>query len=110
MVGLLEEIYELPDGLQTQLKGQSEPLSVGQAARLVLARAILLEPRLLVIDGVLDKIDEGALAPLLQELMGPKATWSLLVLTHVRTILKHFSRTFVLEQGALVPCEGVQAA
>ena len=110
MVGLLEEIYELPDGLQTQLKGQSEPLSVGQAARLVLARAILLEPRLLVIDGVLDKIDEGALAPLLQELMGPKATWSLLVLTHERTILKHFSRTFVLEQGALVPCEGVQAA
>jgi len=38
MVGLLEDIYSLPDGLQTILKGQAEPLSRGQAARLVIAR------------------------------------------------------------------------
>lgn len=31
MVGLLEDLYALPDGLQTVLKGQVEPLSRGQA-------------------------------------------------------------------------------
>ena len=105
MVGLLDDIYQLPDGLQTVLKGQSEPLSVGQAARLVLARAILLEPRLLVLDGILDGIDEDALPPLLGRLIGPEAPWSLLVLTHEKSILQHFPKTFALKQGSLVPSE-----
>lgn len=103
MVGVLEDIYAVPEGLQTVLKGQSEPLSVGQAARLVLARAILLEPRLLVVDGVLDGIDEESIGPLLEQLMGPQAKWSLLVLTHEKAIMKHFSKTFVLKDGVLMP-------
>lgn len=111
MVGVLEDIYQLPDGLQTVLKGQSEPLSLGQAARLVLARAILLEPRLLVIDGVLDGIDEDSLPPLLERIVGPDAPWSLLVLSHEKSIIKHFTKTYVLNHGTLVPaCMGGHAA
>ena len=111
MVGILEDVYQLPDGLQTVLKGQSEPLSVGQAARLVLARALLLEPRLLVIDGVLDGIDEEALRPLLDQLASSKTKCSLLVLTHEKELLRHFPRSFFLCEGTLVPaCVGGQAA
>lgn len=106
MVGLLEDIYSLPDGLQTILKGQAEPLSRGQAARLVIARAILMDPRLLIIDGVLDGIDENTVGGLLANITGPTAPWSLLVLTHESDIVRRFSKAYRLEHGTLVTIDG----
>lgn len=102
MAGVLEDVYALPNGLQTALKGQAEPLSRGQAVRLVIARAILMEPRLIIIDGMLDGIDEASVGQLITELTGQTATWSLLVLTHESHILKHFPAQYVLEEGRLV--------
>jgi ABC-type bacteriocin/lantibiotic exporter with double-glycine peptidase domain len=101
MVGLLEDVYSLPDGLQTALKGQAEPLSRGQAARLVIARAILSEPRLMILDGILDGIDEDKAGELLAELIGPRAPWSLLVLTHEQSVARHFEKSFVLDGGKI---------
>lgn len=101
MVGLLEDIYALPDGLQTVLQGQAEPLSRGQAARLVIARAILMEPRLLILDGILDGIDESTVLGLLKELTGPRAPWSVLVLTHEENVARHFARSYSLSNGKL---------
>jgi ABC-type bacteriocin/lantibiotic exporter with double-glycine peptidase domain len=102
MVGVLEDIYSLPDGLQTVLQGQAEPLSRGQAARLMIARAVLMDPRLIIIDGILDGIDESTVAGLLQELTGPKARWSLLVLTHEQSVAHLFSKSYQLHKGKLV--------
>lgn len=101
MVGILEDIYALPDGLKTMLQGQAEPLSRGQAARLVIARAILMEPRLIILDGILDGIDESTVSELLQELTGPRAPWSLLVLTHEENVAHHFSISYALRGGQL---------
>lgn len=106
MVGLLEDIYALPEGLQTMLKGQAEPLSRGQAARLVIARAILMDPRLLIIDGVLDGIDENTVGDLLANITGPDARWSLLVLTHESDIVRKFPQAYRLEHGTLVAIDG----
>lgn len=105
MTGIADDIYALPAGLQTTLKGQAEPLSRGQAARLVIARAILMEPRLMIIDGVLDGIDESTIGSLLSELMGPKAPWSLLVLTHESELLANFPKAYILEGGRLQASE-----
>ena len=102
MVGVLEDIYALPDGLQTVLQGQAQPLSRGQAARLMIARALLMDPRLIIIDGILDGIDESTVAALMQELTGPQARWSLLVLTHERNVAQHFSMAYQLHEGRLV--------
>lgn len=103
LVGVLEDIYALPDGLQTVLQGQAEPLSRGQVTRLMIARAVLMDPRLIIIDGMLDGIDESTIEGLLNELTGPKARWSLLVLTHESTIAQHFSTSYQLHAGSLVP-------
>jgi ABC-type bacteriocin/lantibiotic exporter with double-glycine peptidase domain len=109
MVGILEDIYALPEGLQTVLKGQAEPLSRGQAARLVIARAILMDPRLIIIDGVLDGIDEGTVGTLMQELVGPRAPWSLLVLTHESDLLQFCSKSYVIEAGQLLDARAKEA-
>lgn len=102
MAGVLEDVYALPNGLQTFLKGQAEPLSRGQAVRLAIARAILMEPRLVIIDGILDGIDESTVGQLISELTGPTASWSLLILTHESHILRHFTDRYLLQDGRLV--------
>ena len=80
-VGLLENILGMPEGLQTQMVTGGN-LSLGQLARLMLARAIVGQPRLMIVDDVLDHMDEEARQAVLPAIMGPAANWTLLVITH----------------------------
>ena len=57
-VGLVDEVLQLPDGLNTMLQTNGAPLSTTQALRLMLARAIVGRPRLLLIDGTLDALPD----------------------------------------------------
>jgi putative ABC transport system ATP-binding protein len=106
MVGLHEEIFGLPNGLRTMLKGSSGVLSRGQAERLMIARGILMSPRLMVIDGSLDGVDENKVDLLLKQLTGPKSPWTLIVLTHDRSVWRHFSRRLEIRQGKLHEATG----
>jgi ABC-type bacteriocin/lantibiotic exporter with double-glycine peptidase domain len=101
IVGLLDEVFGLPSGLRTVLKGPLGVLSRGQAERLMIARGILMSPRLMIIDGSLDGVDENKMAPLLEQLTGPKSPFTLIVLTHDRSVWKHFSRRLEIRAGKL---------
>jgi ABC-type bacteriocin/lantibiotic exporter with double-glycine peptidase domain len=57
-VGLLSEIESLPDHLQSQIDEQGKPLSSAQLQRLMIARTLAQEPRLLLIDSPLETLDE----------------------------------------------------
>lgn len=80
-VGLLDELLRLPDGLNTVVKNGGAPLSSSQAARLMLARAIIGRPRLLLIDGTLDGLPDDVLQKLLAGLVGEAKPWTLLIAT-----------------------------
>jgi putative ABC transport system ATP-binding protein len=101
-VGLREEIEELPNGLETWLREDARPLSSGQANRLVLARALILKPRLLILDELLDSIDKRVMEQyVLPTLLSPIAPWTLLVMTHDEELAKKFSKSFVLDDGLI---------
>lgn len=71
--GLSRHIDKLPDGERTRLKRGGEPLSVSQRARLLVARAALGEPPLLVlnrIDAELDHTGRQMLAELVRTYPG----------------------------------------
>ncbi|MCO6458724.1 MAG: ATP-binding cassette domain-containing protein [Pirellulaceae bacterium] len=80
-VGLLDELLRLPGGLQSVLQTGGGPLSSSQALRLMLARAIVGRPRLLLIDGTLDALPDDMLQRLLPRLAGPATPWTLVVAT-----------------------------
>jgi ATP-binding cassette subfamily B protein len=50
-------VYELPWGLDTRIGEQGMSLSGGQRQRLALARAVLSQPRILVLDDTLSALD-----------------------------------------------------
>jgi putative ABC transport system ATP-binding protein len=82
-VGLRELSASLPEGLATRIHPDGAPLDHTVARRLALVRALLAEPRLLLIDGGLDDL---GLSPtqrhaLLDWLFDRARPWTLLVVT-----------------------------
>lgn len=93
LIGLSEEIRGLPQGMQTRLSATGGPLSYGQARRLMLARAIVGKPRLLVLDDVLDDLDPKARAATLDALFAENQPWTLIVMTHTEGTFGDGGRT-----------------
>ena len=80
-VGLLADVLAMPDGLNTKLVTGGLPLSSRQRNRLLIARALLHRPRLLVIDEFLDGMDPENTSHLIDLVMAPARPWTLLVAT-----------------------------
>ena len=99
-VGLLDEILEMPDGLNSVLQTNGAPLTQSQALRLMLARAIVGRPRLLLIDGTLDALPDETLREVLSRLAGDGIPWTLLVATGRDSVIEACDRTVALEGGS----------
>lgn len=99
-VGLREELLTLPEGASTKLHPNGRPLSSRQAWRLMVARAIVGQPRLLIIDGVLDQIDySDERERLMQLLFAADAPWTLVCITDDPDLLARCSRVITLQGG-----------
>ncbi|MFJ5447101.1 ATP-binding cassette domain-containing protein [Methylobacillus methanolivorans] len=95
-LGLMSSINRLPSGLDTLLAVNGAPLSTTQANLLMLARGIVGQPGLLIVDGLLDYLDEADLnraLPLLLEL----PACSVVILTRHASIAQRCSQVLTLE-------------
>lgn len=98
-VGMWDEIATLPDGLETRLMTDGRNLSVGQAQRIAIARAILGRPRCLLLDQALDDLDPESRAIVTARLLRPDAPWTAIVATHDPHVVAACSERFVVERG-----------
>lgn len=94
--GLLDEVLQLPDGLNTVLQTNGAPLSSSQALRLMLARATVDHPRLLLIDGTLDGLPDDVLPNVLARIARNGSPWTLLVATGRQSVMDACQRTVSL--------------
>jgi len=101
-VDLLDEIARLPEGLSTRIMPDGSPLSRGQAARLILARAIAGRPALLVIDGALDGLDRTTRSRVLDTVFSPDASWTVLVISDDPDVRSRCARTLTLTEGDIL--------
>ncbi len=100
--GLIDTIAALPDGLNTRLITGGLPLSPSQTLRLMIARALLTRPRLLLLDGVLDRIEDLQIrGPLVETLFAPDAPWTLVVTTEREDIWQLCDRVFAIRDRRL---------
>src|SRR5690606_26628994 len=97
-------ICALPQGYATVIGERGTRLSGGQRQRLAIARALLLDAPILVLDEALSSVDaenEALLQEALDRLMQGRTT---LVLAHRLSSVIGCDRILVLERGRLVQC------
>lgn len=95
-VGLLAEIRALPDGIDTLLSTEGEPLSRSQIARLAFARAFIARPALLAIDGELPWISGASRERLLDALFDETRPFTLIVVSPQADVAARCDRTIEL--------------
>ncbi len=101
-VGLAADVARFDDGIHTRLMPGGAPLSRSQALRLVLARAIVGKPALLVVDGALDGLDPSTREAAFATLLEPDAPWTLLVITNNDAVAGRMDRVVTVDAGRLV--------
>lgn len=94
---LYAELQRLPQGLETLLNPAVRPLSDSLALRLMLARALVAQPRLLLLDGGLDHLPENLLHSTMAILKNTAKRCTLLIVTHRSAVADQCDRLIRLE-------------
>ena len=94
-----EFILELPDGYDTVVGEQGLSLSGGQRQRMALARALITDPRVLVLDDATSSIDPRLEAEIHQTLRRVMRGRTTLLIAHRRSTLQLADRIAVLHEG-----------
>jgi len=97
-----EFIAKLTDGYDTLIGERGVKLSGGQRQRLTIARALLADPRILILDEATSNLDtesERLIQTSLQSLMAGRTSF---VIAHRLSTIAHADRILVLENGRIV--------
>ncbi|GGM20208.1 putative ABC transporter ATP-binding protein YknU [Paraliobacillus quinghaiensis] len=95
-------IMEMPQGYDTMLGERGMGLSGGQKQRIAIARAILIDPSILVLDDATSAVDmetEFKIQKALKKVMQGRTTF---IIAHRISSLKHADEILVLDDGAIV--------
>lgn len=95
-------IVELPDGYDTVLGERGSGLSGGQRQRLAIARAILLDPPILLLDDPTAAIDPETEHEILEAMQSAMQNRTSFVVAHRLSTLRRADRVLVLDQGRIV--------
>ena len=98
----LDLVEALPDGLHTQVGERGGSLSLGQRQVICFARAMLADPKILILDEAtssIDTITEARIQRALNLLLAGRTSF---VIAHRLSTVRHADRVLVLENGEIV--------
>ena len=92
----------LPDGYETVLAERGQQLSGGQRQALCIARALISNPSIIIMDEPTSSMDSGTEQQLMVRLKSLFADKTVIIITHRGTTLSLVDRVIIVEQGRIV--------
>ncbi|MDP3936969.1 MAG: ABC transporter ATP-binding protein [Deltaproteobacteria bacterium] len=102
LAGVIDDIREFPNGLDTVVGERGFTLSGGQRQRVALARALLLDPKVLILDDSLSSVDTQTEERILGHLREFKRGRTLILISHRVSTVKDADQIVVLEEGEIL--------
>jgi ATP-binding cassette subfamily B protein len=102
MVGADEFIQTLPQGYETLLEENGSNLSGGQKQRIAIARALLPQPRILILDEAMSALDPETEAVIQRNLSKIAEGRTVLIVSHRLSALANADAILVLDRGKMV--------
>lgn len=102
LAGIYEEILDFPKGLDTIVGERGVSLSGGQKQRIAMARALLLNPKILILDDALSAVDAEKEEEILHNLKGVLQSRTAIIIAHRISAVKDSDLILVLDHGKIV--------
>ncbi|HYY98707.1 MAG TPA: ABC transporter ATP-binding protein [Pyrinomonadaceae bacterium] len=102
IAGLSDDIEGFPDGFETLVGERGITLSGGQKQRTAIARAVLRQPRILILDDALSAVDTYTEEKILAQLRGVMRERTSLIVSHRISTVREADLICVLDEGRIV--------
>ncbi|MBD0369518.1 MAG: ABC transporter ATP-binding protein [Pyrinomonadaceae bacterium] len=102
VAGLADDVRDFPEGYETLVGERGITLSGGQKQRTAIARAVIRQPRILILDDALSSVDTYTEEKILSQLRGIMRDRTSLIVSHRVSTVRHADLICVLEDGRIV--------
>ena len=102
MVHLERDIKQFPLGIKTSLLSEGRNISLGQRQRILLARALITKPKLLILDEAFGGMDEKTKLTIINNIFDTKQPWTILNITHDAEVVLRTNYIYLLDQGKII--------
>jgi ATP-binding cassette subfamily B protein len=102
IASLDKDVESFPKGYDTLVGERGITLSGGQKQRTAIARALMVNPRLLILDDALSAVDTYTEEEILKRLRGVMRQRTSLIVSHRVSTVRDADRIFVLDRGRIV--------
>ncbi|WOD62653.1 ABC transporter transmembrane domain-containing protein [Niallia taxi] len=97
-----QDIEMLPEGLETLVGEKGVALSGGQKQRISIARALIRNPEILILDDSLSAVDAKTEQNIIQNIKKERSGKTTIITTHRMTAVQHADQIIVLEDGKII--------
>lgn len=101
MTCLDRDLKMLNNGLDTHLISEGKNISLGQRQRILIARAIINSPKLLILDEAFAGMDEKTKLFIIERLFDKSNNWTILNISHDANVVERSEKIFVLADGKI---------
>ena len=100
-VGLNQFLKEQPNGLETVLYPEGKQMSYTIAKKIILARAIIKQPRIMILEDPLDQFNLEETTKIIRYLTDAKRPWALIVVSSKKSWKAQCKQIITLEKGEI---------